>query len=478
MALVSLVAVSLAARLYLLLERPLWFDEIFTAWAARLSPAELVAALRFDSGPPGFYLLEKPFAALAERVAGGDWLLRAPSFAAALGLFAAAKTLPRGRSRGAFVALSSCSLLVTLYAAEARPYALLALLDLALFLLALRGAETPGRLLTVAALAAAALSCHYLAIFAVGTLIALALAARRWRSGLALCAGAAAFAPWLPVLREQPHEGIAWMRETAADSAAGFLSSLGGVGRVPAPFGSPAPGVLFFAGIAAGALLLAAAARGAWRDAAVRQALLFVLAVLAAALLAGAWRPVAFAGRTEMAVLPVWMWALARAAPGSRTARWGSTAAVLLGVAAIVTVAPSPRATDAADVTAALARATRSGDVVVAAAGFYLPLFLEAERGRLAASLRALPEELAAHPGWFVPTLPGESEARTVAREAVNLPPGGRLFLVVPPAYATPALAAPLQAPGGRARELARGREVLVMLRTRDPGSPRGPSGP
>ncbi len=48
-------------------------------------------------------------------------------------------TLPRGIRRGTFAALASCSLLVTLYAVEARPYALLGLFGLAAFLLSLTG---------------------------------------------------------------------------------------------------------------------------------------------------------------------------------------------------------------------------------------------------------------------------------------------------------------------------------------------------
>ena len=478
-ALVFLVAVSLTARLSLLFARSLWFDEIFTAWAARLPLDELLSALRLDSGPPGFYVLEKPFAWLAGRFPSGDWVLRVPSFLAALALLFAAKTLPRA-SRLVFVSLASCSVLVTLYAVEARPYALLGLLALAAFLLALSGGETPGRLVAVAAAAAAALSCHYLAIFVVAALVVLALLGRRLRSAVALAAGAAAFLPWWPILRAQPREAIAWMQESAAGSLAGFVSALGGVGRVPSPFGGPAPRVLFLAGLAAGAVLVAvlSAVVAARRDAAVRNAFLFTLAVLAGALLVGAWRPVAFAGRTEMAVLPVWIWGVAQASPRSRAALWGSAAAALFGTAATLSVAFAPRAGDPSGVTSALSAAARPGDVIVAAAGHYLPLRFDAERGRLAASVRPLPEDAAAHPGWFVPALPGDPEARQLEREIASLPPGGRLFLVVPPAYATPALVAALETSGGRARELARGPDVLVMLRTRDRDSPRAPAGP
>ena len=277
---------------------------------------------------------------------------------------------------------------------------------------------------------------------------------------------------------------MAWMRETAPASLAGFFSGLGGVGRIPAPFGGPVPRVLFFAGLLTGVFLLAVVAVNAARarrDRALREAFLFVVAVLAAALLTARWRPVAFAGRTEMAVLPVWFWAVARAAADSRMARQGTLAAAACGIAATAFLlgSGSPR-TEPADVAAAVSRVSRSGDRIVAAASLYLPLRREADRGRLAGSLSALPEELAAHPGWFVPALPGPQEVRAVARAAAEVPAGQRLYLVIPPAYATPDLLAALGAPGGRSRELSRGPDALVILRTRDPAQapPAARSGP
>ncbi len=402
-----------------------------------------------------------------------DALLRAPSYLAILFLFFGAGALPRGRSRNAFLALVATSVFLTLYAAEARPYALLALLGFAAFRLALFGEETPRRLVAIALVSAAALYTHYLAILAVGALFALAMSARRLRSGAALAAGAAAFLPWVPVLRAQPAAATAWMLESAPASLLGFLSGLGGVGRIPAPFGGPAPTPLFLAGAATGAFLLVVLAACARTDRDLRPALFFVVAVLAAALLAARWRPIAFAGRTEMAVLPVWFWAIGRAASGRATARAGTILAALLGIGATAAVvaAGSPR-TEPADVAAALASVSRADDRIIAAASLYLPLRREADRGRLAGSLSALPGELAAHPGWFVPALPGPEESRAVARAIGELPAGQRLYLVIPPAYATPELSAALAAPGGRSRELARGPDALVILRTQDPAPP------
>jgi hypothetical protein len=450
-----------------LLSRPLWFDELFTVWAARLSLRDLVQALRLDSGPPGFYVMERPFAEMAGRGAGWDWLVRLLPFAAVATLFLGAKRLSGSVSRTVFVALLSASVLLNLYSGEARPYGLLALFGLALFLLALQGEETGGRLAALWALSAVALYTHYLAIFAVLSLGLLAARAGRRRACAALAGSLAVFAPWIPVLAKQPAPAVAWMREAPATSLVGFLSALGAVGRIPTPFGPPAHRLLFLAAAVAGAALAVLVALRARADRAVREALAFVLLVLAGVLVVGLWRPIAFAGRSEIIVLPVWFWAVARSAEHGRTLRWLSASAVLLGAAATagVLVSARPRA-PLDELTGNLERVAGPRDVVLASAGFYLPARLASDQGRLQAEVRALPEELARHPGWFVPALPGAAEEELVSRVTAGVAPGGRVFLLLPPAYATPGLRAALASSAGRVRELIRTPEVVVLLAT------------
>jgi hypothetical protein len=411
-------------------------------------------------------VLERPFVLLAERP-GGDWLVRLLPFAAVALLFFAAKSLASRASRFAFAALLSTSVLLNLYAAEARPYGLLALLGLALFLLALDGEETPGRLAALGGLAAVALYVHYLAIFAVLALGVLAAASRRWRTCAALGFGAALFLPWVPILARQPASAVAWIRESALFSAAGFLSAFGGVGRIPAPLGPPAHPPLFAAAAVAGAALLAVVAMRAAADRGVREALAFVVLVLAGVLAAGVWRPIGFAGRSELIVLPVWFWAVARTADHGRAPLPLAAAAAALGGAATLVLLLSPRpGAPLEELTTSLERVAGPRDVVLASASFYLPVRLASEEGRLAAGVRALPEELALHPGWFVPAVPGAAEERLVARAVASLPPGGRAFLILPPPYATPGLRAALGSPGGTVREILRTPEVLVLLAT------------
>jgi hypothetical protein len=447
-----------------MLTRPLWFDELFTVWAARMPLRGLIGVLRLDSGPPGFYLMERPFVLLAEW-SGGDWIVRLLPFGALAILFLAGKTLPKGTSRLVFAAFLSTSALLNLYAGEARPYGLLALLGLALFLLALEEEETAGRLLALGALAAVALYTHYLAIFAVLALGVLAAAARRWRTCAALACGLVAFAPWVPILTRQPASAVAWTRESTAASLLGFLSAFGGVGRIPAPFGPPAHPVLFAAAAVAGAALAVLVAATAASDRRAREALAFVVLVLAGVLLAGLWRPIGFAGRSELIVLPVWFWVAARATEPGTARRFLAAAVAVLGGAATVAVFLSPRpGARLEELTANLERVAGPRDVVIASAAFYLPVRLAFEEGRLSAGVRALPEDLERHPGWFVPAVPGTAEQRLVSRAVAGLAPGGRAFLLLPPAYATPGLRAALGSSGGTVRELLRTPEVLVLL--------------
>ena len=460
----AIVAVSLAARLGLLLQRPLWHDEIFTVWASRLPLPRLVEALRSDSGPPLFYALEGPFAR-ADASPREDPLVRILPFAVSLGLFFAARSLPRGLPRAWWIALCAGFALVNLYSAEARAYAPLALAVLAAFVLGLVAPETPLRLGALFACAAAALWLHYLALLAVGAELLLALARRRGRSALALAAALAALGPWWPILVSQPPEAMAWLREPTPRALLGFLSALGGVGRIPAPFADASSlGVLEAAGALVGVLLAVGVGLAARDDGRVRAAVLFVALVLAAALGASLWRPIAFAGRSETAILPVWIWAVALAAPGRRAVAAAAGTAVALGLVATILAATGPHPVSTAS--AAVERVSKlahPGDTVLAGPGFYLPALLAADRGRLAADVAALRPGDATHPGWFVAWPLRPEDAAHAETTAAAIRPGGRLFLLLPPEYSQPELMEPL-ARRGELRELVRQKDGVLTV--------------
>ncbi len=457
--LLALLPLALAGRLVLFVERPLWADELFTLWTARLSFRDLIAALRLDSGPPGFYILERPFVAVAEAF-GADALARTLPFLAGIALIAAARALPPGTARRIGAALLAAFALLGLYSVEARAYALLALLLLVLYRLAVESHQRPASLAGVVVIGATALYVHYLAIPAIAVLLAVALARRRFATATALTGGVLFFVPWLPILLAQPRDAVAWMRESPAGAALGFLSALGGTGRVPLPFGTPPPAVLRSLSIAVGLLLVLALLRVARRDPQVRDAVAFVGGMLGLCLLLSFAMPFAFAGRTEVAVLPVWIWAIARGAGGDRLVRTAAAAAAGLGLLALGWLAAGPHPDSAADQAArALDRLARPGDVLFAGPGLYLPFRIAADRGRLAPSLRAFPAEVARHPGWWVPAEPAEADYAAVADAAA----GKRaIFALLPPGFVTPKLAAILKARGS-VRELSLRPEAVLL---------------
>ena len=459
----AVAAVSLGLRASLLLTRPLWHDERFTVWTARQPASALVEVLREDSGPPLFYLLEKAVLSAAGPRLPLEGAARAVSFLATFLLLPFASGLPR-RTRPVFILLVSSFALVNLYAAEARAYALLALLSLSIFRLVHEGPESRSRLALLAAAGTAALYTHYLAIFAVLAAAATALAAGRRRSAAACLVAFALFAPWVPIVSEQPSAATAWMRESAGATLVGWISAFGGVGRIPAPFGAALAGGLVAAGMLAGLFLAWAAAGAARRDPGAFSALLFVAFALGAAALASLFRPLAFAGRSEMAVLPVWIWACARASGERRIARAAAAGASALGILATLLVATSPHPIDTAGV--ALRRLytlTRPGDALIAGPGFYLAARLAVESGELPVRVDALPAGDARHPGWFVAAPPGPAEEAEVARAMEGLPPDARLFLLLPPSHATPGIMATLSS-RGVVRELVRQADAVLLV--------------
>jgi hypothetical protein len=341
------------------------------------------------------------------------------------------------------------------------------------------GRESPARLSGLVAASALALYTHYLALFVVAVAAVMALAAGRRLSAAACAAALALFAPWAPVLAAQPREALAWLREPPLETLFGFASALGGVGRVPLPFGPPPPPALVAAGAALGVVLLALAAAEARRDPDARTGVAFAGAVLALALAVSTLRPLAFAGRSEMAVLPVWIWALARASEKSRRLRGLAIAAAALGLAATLLVALSPHRVDTAGAAVRrLGGMSKPGDAVVAGPGFYLPARLAADRGDLRASVDALPSGDAEHPGWFVPALPGPAEERELARRMDALPAGGRLFVLIPPPHQTAGIMRTLFS-RGTVHEIVRQPDAVLLLWSADaPEAARGGGAP
>jgi uncharacterized membrane protein len=418
------IAVGVVARVYWLVVRPLWADEIFTLTVARKSVSEIFAALRVDSGPPLHYL--SAYVLLAPFPAPGamDVLVRVLSLAASLLhlplFFAVARRLGRPEMGLPAAALYSVFPIAVAYAAEGRAYALASLFTLVAFERALALRARP-RLLTALGLtlaAAGAVLTHYLAVFPVAALAILAVDARpAARHALVLSGlGAAALAAaWLPVALAQPPASMAWSRE------AGFASALR---DFPANlvFGAPAGAPAMSALGAAGVLLLAVLFARAWRGvfSPVTRVLALSLALLAVAdLWAGT---LVLPERTALVFLPFTAILLA-AAPPFVCAGVGAFAAVLLALWLPRAAEPSPGAL----LSRLLEAPARAGRRVLAA-GYWGPE-LDYRLARAGAPGRVVlfPSAVTAHPGWYheeeIPnaTLAAEADAILAAPRAPTL---------------------------------------------------------
>jgi hypothetical protein len=224
---------------------------------------------------------------------------------------------------------------------------------------------------------------------------------------------------------------MSWMREPARIAPLAFLTSLGGGARVPGPFGPPLPEPLLWLAGAAGVALLAGLLAARPMDSPARIGLVTVLSTLAGILLVSLWRPVAFPGRSEMAVLPIWIWVVARGGDRSRALRLSAGAAAGIGAIACLLILTGPRPPRAAEAALpALEAAARPGDLVVATAGFYLPARLARDRGRLAGELHAFPDGLEDHPGWFLPIAPSDADYQRLRRDIARAGPASSVLLL------------------------------------------------
>ena len=223
-ALLALLALSAFLRTRAL-DASLWIDEGISAGIASHPAAEIPGLLRQDGSPPLYYLL---LHAWTEIAGTSEAALRAPSLLFALLTVPAALWAGRslfGKEAGWICAAVAAVLpFLTLYAQEARMYALVGLLSV-LATGAFAHAFAFGRrryMPVLAALLALLLYTHYWALFlALGLLAALAVLTAGAASGArrrlivdgALAFGLAglAFAPWLPTLAFQlEHTGAPW----------------------------------------------------------------------------------------------------------------------------------------------------------------------------------------------------------------------------------------------------------------------------
>ena len=436
-----------AVRLLLAFGRPLWADEVFTLTLARRPLADLLAALRLDSGPPLHYLAARLLLLPFPAPGAADVVVRLLSVAASLLHVPLMLRIGRrcGSARTGLVA-SALFLLFPLAVAsgsEGRGYALASLLALATFerLLALEEAPRLRTALAAGLLGGAAVLTHYLAILPVAGLLVSAWARRRPRRFVVL-AGAIAVATaaaWLPVALEQPHASMAWSEgRPLAERALQSAANLG--------LGLPVePGPARYAGPLALVVLGLAIVGGRGARVPVATPLLIGLGLLLPLLL--------FSGsallpdRTALVLLPLVALVLAQARWNEVALASGVASVVVLGLTLPGWVRPTP----ASELAAALAPKVRGGARVVAAELWGPELEYRLAREGLPGRVTLFPSDVARHPGWYSDALPDEGRLRAEAKEAVDGVAGGpALFVFSPATRAGRALLATLGEIGAR----------------------------
>jgi hypothetical protein len=230
---------------------------------------------------------------------------------------------------------------------------------------------------------------------------------------------------------------MGWLRDRPVPTAYGFLADLGGSARLLPPFGFPLPGALLTVAEIAAVIFLVLLVIRLGSDPETRIGLAAVLLTLGGVFTASfVSQPIAVAGRTELAILPIWLWIAARAGETSRGARLAAAAVASIGIASSLLILAAPRPNRPfADVPDRLLAAAKRGDVAVGSGNFYLPLLLQRDRGRLAADLQSLPEDLAGHPGWFREQAPTESEYQALEARVGRAAPERSVFLLLDPPF-------------------------------------------
>jgi len=370
------VTLFLLVRLALLVAREPFFDELFTVWMAHKPLAQILPALRLDSGPPAYYFLARIPDVIALRVLS---LLFAT---ATLLLILTRRSLGPGRFFAA--ALLAVYPPAVLFAVDARAYAMCGLF-VALGAVAVHEKRP---FLAAGAFLLAAYTHWYGALFL--PLVLLAGRPRRRAAG-AFIAACILFVPGLWLAVRQPAEATEWLAAQNPLAAAGTFLFTGQYAE--ALFASAPLLVSLISGLA-----LVAAVSRSWTFA----PYVLVPLLLAVAVALGG-RTVYFPMRFESLIaVPLVLWT------GTSLQEWTPRVrAILLGVllvcggagTAIGILDHAQRPVDPyREAATVLQRNARPADTVVATGFLYLETVHALGPGRV----RAWPAEQATHPGWRI----------------------------------------------------------------------------
>jgi hypothetical protein len=370
-----------AVRVALLLAREPFLDELYTVWVAQHPFGEILQHLRFDSGPPLYYMIARSTSVEALR-----WLSLAFAFAAWLLIVTRRELGPARFTAGLLLAAYPAA---AYFATEGRGYALCALFVTAGVL----AVDQRKELLGAAALVAAAYT-HYYGVF----FFPLLLLTRRRRGIAAFAVACTLFLPGVLLALHQPRAATLWNVYQPLFAPVWNLSFAlqSNPGLLP-----PAPWPL----VALAVVVLAVAVSRSFRFG---PAVLIPVAFAIAFTLAG--RIVYYPLRFESVVAgPLVLWAatsLERWRPELR--RLLTATLVLIGLIFLVrgTLAHFWRPLDATTTVAVWSRTHVSPREPLVAVGLcYLPAVMYTHRDVI-----PFPAEQALHPGWW--WIPSEPQVR------------------------------------------------------------------
>jgi uncharacterized membrane protein len=248
----TIVLVGIALRF--VQRSPLWLDEALSVNIAKLSPGDLLDALRHDGHPPLYYLILHYWMRLVGESDGAVRALSGVISVATLPLawLAGRRLAGQAGGRWALVVVALSPYCVR-YGTETRMYALVMLLVFAGYLLLDDALDrpTPLRLVSLGALSGVLLLTHYWAFYLLGAVLVL-LAIGWWRRpanrraiglvALSLVVGSVLFVPWLGgFLYQAAHTGTPWgspyrptaiVQTTLADLGGGELTEASLYGSV------------------------------------------------------------------------------------------------------------------------------------------------------------------------------------------------------------------------------------------------------
>ncbi len=226
--------------------RPVWHDELYTLFLARMPMTELISALVVDSGPPLHYLLCHALFVLVGWQEGsvlGTLMVRLPSVLA----FALLPWVVGWAHAPTYRKLPWGPLLIVVwlpllyFGTEARTYALLALVNALVWIRGPAWIEGGGRRTVLFALLAGCLPLlHYAGLASFVTLPALAFFIKqghRRKLAFAITGAALPTLAWLPVMAGAPRASMGWVatgcRTRAARAGDGRGARTGG--SLPGP---------------------------------------------------------------------------------------------------------------------------------------------------------------------------------------------------------------------------------------------------